>query len=117
MITHDLGVIAEVADQVAVMYAGQIVEYADTGAIFARPMHPYTRGLLRSIPRLDEGQQRLDIIPGMVPDARAFPLGCRFAPRCTLADDRCRAEEAPLVEIEPDHWVSCWKAEEASVEK
>ncbi|MBT6908119.1 MAG: ABC transporter ATP-binding protein, partial [Gemmatimonadetes bacterium] len=83
----------------------------------ARPMHPYTRGLLRSIPRLDEGQQRLDIIPGMVPDARAFPLGCRFAPRCTLADDRCRAEEAPLVEIEPDHWVSCWKAEEASVEK
>ena len=117
MITHDLGVIAEVADQVAVMYAGQIVEYADTGAIFARPMHPYTRGLLRSIPRLDEGQQRLDVIPGMVPGARAFPLGCRFAPRCTLADDRCRAEEAPLVEIEPDHWASCWKAEEASVEK
>ena len=117
MITHDLGVIAEVADQVAVMYAGQIVEYADTGAIFARPMHPYTRGLLRSIPRLDEGQQRLDIIPGMVPGARAFPLGCRFAPRCTLADDRCRAEEAPSVEIEPDHWASCWKAEEALVEK
>ena len=117
MITHDLGVIAEVADQVVVMYAGKIVEYADTGAIFARPMHPYTRGLLRSIPRLDEGQQRLDIIPGMVPGARAFPLGCRFAPRCTLADDRCRAEEAPLVEIESDHWASCWKAEEASVEK
>ena len=113
MITHDLGVIAEIADQVAVMYAGRIVEYANTGALFAQPIHPYTRGLLRSIPRLDEGQERLDIIPGMVPDARAFPAGCRFAPRCALADDRCRTEEAPLAKIESDHWVSCWKAEEA----
>ena len=112
MITHDLGVIAEIADQVAVMYAGQIVEYADTKVLFARPMHPYTRGLLRSIPRLHEAQKRLDIIPGMVPDARAFPSGCRFAPRCALADDRCRGEAPPLTEIEPEHLVSCWKAAE-----
>ena len=113
MITHDLGVIAETADQVAVMYAGQIVEYAATQALFARPQHPYTRGLLRSIPRLDDEQERLDIIPGVVPDARSFPQGCRFAPRCPLADAHCRAETPPLEEIEAGHWASCWKAGDA----
>jgi peptide/nickel transport system ATP-binding protein/oligopeptide transport system ATP-binding protein len=113
MITHDLGVIAETADRVAVMYAGRIVEYTETGVLFAQPMHPYTRGLMRSIPRLDEERERLEIIPGMVPDARAFPPGCRFAPRCPLADERCRGEEAPLEEVVAGHWVSCWKAEEA----
>ena len=113
MITHDLGVIAETADQVAVMYAGQIVEYAETQSLFTRPRHPYTRGLLRSIPRLDAEQERLDIIPGVVPDARAFPPGCRFAPRCPLADDHCRAEVPPLEEIEAGHWASCWKAGDA----
>ena len=113
MITHDLGVIAETADQVAVMYAGQIVEYAETQSLFARPRHPYTRGLLRSIPRLDDEQERLDIIPGVVPDARAFPPGCRFAPRCPLADAHCRAEAPSLEEIEPVHWASCWKAGDA----
>ena len=110
MITHDLGVIAETADQVAVMYAGQIVEYAETQALFTRPQHPYTRGLLRSIPQLDAAQERLDIIPGVVPDARAFPPGCRFAPRCPLADDHCRAEVPPLEEVETGHWAGCWKA-------
>ena len=80
MITHDLGVIAEAADQVAVMYAGQIVEYAETQSLFARPRHPYTRGLLRSIPRLDAEQERLDIIPGVVPDSRAFPTGVSLCP-------------------------------------
>ena len=113
MITHDLGVIAETADQVAVMYAGQIVEHAETQALFARPRHPYTRGLLRSIPRLDDEQERLDIIPGVVPDARSFPQGCRFAPRCPLADAHCRAETPPLEEIEAGHWASCWKAGDA----
>ncbi|MCY3788907.1 MAG: ABC transporter ATP-binding protein, partial [Gemmatimonadetes bacterium] len=113
MITHDLGVIAETADQVAVMYAGQIVEYAETQSLFARPRHPYTRGLLRSIPRLDAEQERLDIIPGVVPDSRAFPQGCRFAPRCPLADDHCRAEVPSLEEIEPAHWAGCWKAGDA----
>ena len=112
MITHDFGVIAETADQVAVMYAGQIVEHAATQALFARPRHPYTHGLLRSIPRLDDAQERLDIIPGMVPDARAFPSGCRFAPRCPLADARCRAETPRLEEVEAGHWASCWKAGE-----
>ena len=113
MITHDLGVIAETADQVAVMYAGQIVEYAETQALFTRPRHPYTRGLLRSIPRLDAEQERLDIIPGVVPDARVFPQGCRFAPRCPLADAHCRAEAPPLEEIEAGHWASCWKVGDA----
>ena len=113
MITHDLGVIAETADQVAVMYAGQIVEYAETQSLFTRPRHPYTRGLLRSIPQLDAEQERLDIIPGVVPDARAFPPGCRFAPRCPLADDHCRAEAPPLEEVEAGHWASCWKVEDA----
>ena len=113
MITHDLGVIAETADQVAVMYAGQIVEYAETQLLFTRPRHPYTRGLLRSIPRLDDEQERLDIIPGVVPDARAFPPGCRFAPRCPLADAHCRAEVPPLEEVEAGHWTSCWKAGDA----
>ncbi len=113
MITHDLGVIAETADQVAVMYAGQIVEYAETQSLFARPLHPYTRGLLRSIPRLEAEQERLDIIPGVVPDARTFPPGCRFAPRCPLADDHCRAEVPPLEEVEAGHWASCWKAGDA----
>ena len=113
MITHDLGVIAETADQVAVMYAGQIVEYAETQALFIRPQHPYTRGLLRSIPLLDAEQERLEIIPGVVPDARVFPPGCRFAPRCPLADDHCRAEAPPLEEIEAGHWASCWKARDA----
>ena len=112
MITHDFGVIAETADQVAVMYAGQIVEHAATQALFARPRHPYTHGLLRSIPRLDDAQERLDIIPGVVPDARAFPAGCRFAPRCPLADARCRAETPRLEEVEAGHWASCWKAGE-----
>ena len=110
MITHDLGVIAETADQVAVMYAGQIVEYAETQALFTRPRHPYTRGLLRSIPRLDAEQERLDIIPGVVPDSRSFPQGCRFAPRCPLADDHCRAEAPLLAEVESGHWAGCWKA-------
>jgi oligopeptide/dipeptide ABC transporter ATP-binding protein len=110
LITHDLGVVAEVADQVAVMYAGQIVEHASPAAIFARPLHPYTRGLLQSIPRLDQRRERLSIIPGMVPDARHFPAGCRFAPRCPLVEERCRQQAPALETLEPEHQVSCWKA-------
>ncbi len=113
MITHDLGVIAETADRVAVMYAGRIVEYASTAQLFAAPQHPYTRGLMQSVPRLDAQRPRLEIIPGMVPDARHFPKGCRFAPRCPLADEQCRAQEPPLAEIETGHRASCWKAEAA----
>ena len=113
LITHDLGVVAEVADEVAVMYAGQIVEHAVPAALFARPLHPYTRGLLQSIPRFDQRQERLAIIPGMVPDARHFPEGCRFAPRCPLAEERCRQQVPVLETLEPGHQVRCWKAGQA----
>ncbi len=109
MITHDLGVIAEVADRVAVMYAGQVVEYASTQDLFTNPQHPYTRGLMQSIPRLDEHRERLDIIAGIVPDAREFPDGCRFAPRCTLAEEGCRAASVELRELSDDHWGRCIK--------
>ena len=105
--------IAETADRVAVMYAGEIVEYTATAELFTRPRHPYTRGLMRSIPRLDAPRQRLEIIEGMVPDARHFPSGCRFAPRCPLADDHCRAQEPQLAEIGAGHKVRCWKADAA----
>ena len=109
LITHDLGVIAEMADRVAVMYAGKIVEYTTTDRLFANPLHPYTCGLMESIPRLDQPRERLAIIPGMVPDAREFPDGCRFAPRCPLAEETCRQQEPALEEGEEGHQVSCWK--------
>jgi peptide/nickel transport system ATP-binding protein/oligopeptide transport system ATP-binding protein len=111
LITHDLGVVAEVTDRTAVMYAGQIVEYAATAALFAAPLHPYTRGLMQSIPRLDRRRERLEIIPGTVPDPRHFPAGCRFAPRCPLAEDACRRQEQALELLAPGHWARCWKAE------
>jgi oligopeptide/dipeptide ABC transporter ATP-binding protein len=116
MITHDLGVIAEVADRVAVMYAGKIVETADVNGIFEQPRHPYTIGLLESIPKLHEKKEKLSVIPGTVPDATRFPEGCRFAPRCSRAQDVCRSEAPPLLtvedsEAEPEHAVACWFAE------
>jgi len=114
LITHDLGVIAEMADRVAVMYAGKIVEYAATEALFARPLHPYTRGLLQSVPRLDQVRDRLEIIPGMVPDAREFPEGCRFAPRCPLAEERCRQLEPVLEEQGEEYLTACWKVDVAA---
>ncbi len=110
MITHDLGVIAEVADRVAVMYAGQVVEYASTRDVFDHPQHPYTRGLMQSIPHLDGDRERLEIIAGIVPDAREFPAGCRFAPRCKLAEDRCRETEVELSTLSENHWGRCLKA-------
>ena len=111
LITHDMGVIAEAADRVAVMYAGKIVELAVSKQLFSRPLHPYTRGLLESIPRLEGGRERLEIIPGMVPDARAFPAGCRFAPRCPWVQVRCREELPVLNEVREGHWVACWETE------
>jgi oligopeptide/dipeptide ABC transporter ATP-binding protein len=115
LITHDLGVIAETADRVSVMYAGKVVEHAATDDLFKAPAHPYTRGLMASIPRLDTPTDRLEIISGMVPDATSFPEGCRFSPRCPLADDKCRAEEPSLESVSPGHSASCWKAETAKV--
>jgi peptide/nickel transport system ATP-binding protein/oligopeptide transport system ATP-binding protein len=110
IITHDLGVIAEVADQVLVMYAGQIVESADVADLFADPQHPYTIGLLGSIPRLDVDRNRLATIEGTVPSPNNQPKGCRFAPRCPFADHRCREAPPPLRAIAPGHLVACWKA-------
>jgi peptide/nickel transport system ATP-binding protein len=110
IITHDLGVIAEVADDVLVMYAGKIVEQAPVDALFADPQHPYTIGLLGSIPRLDVERERLATIEGTVPSPNQQPKGCRFAPRCPFADRRCHAEPPPLRQLGTDHLVACWKA-------
>jgi peptide/nickel transport system ATP-binding protein len=110
LIAHDLGVIAETADRVAVMYAGLIVEEADVRTIFKNPVHPYTQGLLRSIPRIDEEQRphRLMEIPGRVPNLFCLPRGCLFIDRCPVVIDRCRSEVPELVEIDKGHFVRCW---------
>ena len=111
LITHDLGVVAETTDRAAVMYAGGIVESTATELLFADPLHPYTKGLIRSIPDLETDQKRLDIIPGTVPDVRRLPVGCRFQSRCPLVDEHCREAAPPLVEITEDHLIACWKAD------
>jgi oligopeptide/dipeptide ABC transporter ATP-binding protein len=111
LITHDLGVVAETTDRAAVMYAGSIVESAVTDTLFADPRHPYTQGLIRSIPDLDTVQDRLEIIPGTVPDLRRLPVGCRFQSRCPLVDDHCREVAPPLVEIQQGHMAACWKTD------
>ncbi len=107
LITHDLGVVAETAHRVVVMYAGKVVEQAPVEALFAEPQHPYTLGLMRSLPRPHGEAARLVPIEGNVPDARHMPTGCRFHPRCPKAQDRCRAEEPPL-EGEGGRLVACW---------
>ncbi|QTM00021.1 ATP-binding cassette domain-containing protein [Iocasia frigidifontis] len=108
MITHDLGVIAEVSDRVAVMYAGKVVEYTDVNTIFANPQHPYTWGLLNSVPRLDKKVARLTTIPGIVPSPYDFPEGCKYNTRCPLADDKCLAAEPEMRVTEDGHQVRCW---------
>jgi peptide/nickel transport system ATP-binding protein len=110
LITHDLGVIAEVADEVAVMYAGRIVERATVHALFAEPQHPYTIGLLGSIPQMHLRQDRLAAIEGQVPTAMSQVRGCRFHPRCPFAVERCRESEPPLLDIAPNHAAACWRA-------
>ena len=112
MITHDLGVIADIADRVMVMYAGKAVESATCTQIFDNPMHPYTRGLLGSVPVLGAkvpGKRiRLNEIPGMVPSLSALPRGCAFAPRCPLAEEVCQSKIPPFTESGSGHWVRCW---------
>ncbi len=110
LITHDLGVIAEVADEVAVMYSGRIVERAPVAALFAQPQHPYTIGLLGSIPQLHIEQDRLATIEGQVPNAYTPVTGCRFHPRCPFKVDRCVREEPPLVPVVAGHDAACWRA-------
>jgi peptide/nickel transport system ATP-binding protein len=110
LITHDLGVVAEVCDEVAVMYAGQIVERAPVGVLFEEPQHPYTLGLMGSIPRLDHRAERLATIEGALPDMTAPPTACRFAPRCPFVEERCTAAPPPVVAIGPGHWSRCIRA-------
>jgi oligopeptide/dipeptide ABC transporter ATP-binding protein len=117
LITHSLGVVAETAQRVVVMYAGRKVEEAAVGELFDKPMHPYTVGLMNSVPRLAEAAQtepgriRLTEIPGIVPSLLNLPQGCTFAPRCTYATDQCRAAYPPLEQKRPGHWVSCWETD------
>ncbi|HEX7438477.1 MAG TPA: ABC transporter ATP-binding protein [Caldimonas sp.] len=110
LITHDLGVVAEVADEVVVMYAGRVVERAPVAVLFEAPQHPYTVGLLGSIPRLDADQERLASIDGQVPSPLNPPQGCSFAPRCPFADAHCHAVAPVLLEVGAGHVAACWKA-------
>ena len=117
LITHAMGVVAEVAQRVVVMYAGKVVEVAGVDRLFSNPAHPYTQGLIRSIPRIDLAavrKQRLETIAGSVPKLIDPPVGCRFAPRCRLAIDECSRAQPPLREIEPGHKVACIRAGEAA---
>ncbi|MDO5417725.1 MAG: ABC transporter ATP-binding protein [Lachnospiraceae bacterium] len=110
-ITHDLGVVAEICDEVAVMYCGRVVEKAEVKALFANPSHPYTRGLLGSIPKLGEEVEELEAIPGNVPNPKYMPKGCKFAPRCSYASDKCREEEPEFTDLGGGHLCRCWLCE------
>jgi peptide/nickel transport system ATP-binding protein len=110
LISHDLGVIGEICDEVAVMYAGEIVERAPAAALFEQPEHPYTVGLLGSIPRLDRQTDELAAIKGMVPEMSALADNCRFSPRCPFADERCRTERPPIITFEGGRWSRCFYA-------
>ena len=110
-ITHDLGVVAEVCDDVVVMYSGRVVEKGDVRSIFASPSHPYTKGLLASIPKLGECAAELESIPGNVPNPKYMPQGCKFAPRCSCAFDKCREEEPGFYDVGEGHMSRCWLCE------
>ncbi|MOA17396.1 Oligopeptide transport ATP-binding protein OppD [compost metagenome] len=112
LITHDLGVVAEMADRVVVMYAGEVVEEATVFELFENPGHPYTAGLLGSLPHLNEQRHRLDAIPGSVPHLLSLPTGCPFHPRCPYADEQCAVVKPRLEEKAEGHFVSCLKAGE-----
>jgi oligopeptide/dipeptide ABC transporter ATP-binding protein len=114
-ITHDLGVIAELAHKVAVMYASKVVESSPVEALFAKPRHPYTRGLFKSLPHASQGKARLDTIQGVVPNPLDFPPGCKFHPRCPHAIEDCKSIEPKLVEVEPGHTVACIRVERGEI--
>ena len=115
LITHDLGVVAEVCTRVVVMYLGQVVEEADVKSLFTRPLHPYTQGLMKSIPQLDcDRSKPLHVIEGTVPSLHHIPEGCRFAPRCPFADDLCRSKMPPLEQYGSGQKARCWHAETIS---
>jgi len=111
LITHDFGIIAETAQRVIVMYTGQIIEQADISVIFQHPSHPYTKGLLDSVPKFivdASPKQKLPTIPGMIPDMLHLPTGCKFSPRCTHQNALCEQVEPPLIKISENHWTRCW---------
>ena len=108
LITHDLGVVAQIAENVMVMYAGQAVEYADVKSIFKEPLHPYTKGLLKSLPVLGEEKDELYSIKGNIPSPKDYPQGCRFSPRCDQACEKCRKEPPPLTVLPDGRKVRCW---------
>ena len=112
IITHNMGVVAEICDYVYVMYAGKIMEQAETFELFDQTMHPYTKGLLDSIPRIGQNAERLHTIPGVVPNLLHLPQGCPFSNRCEYATDHCRTEKAQLHPVAPDHQVRCFRCEE-----
>ena len=116
LITHDLGVVADMAQKVLVMYAGKVVEYADTIDIFSRPLHPYTEGLLKSIPRLNQSVEKLHVIDGMVPSLSQMPKGCRFCPRCEYATKYCRENEPPMLVCD-NRKVRCWRYKERQTQE
>jgi oligopeptide/dipeptide ABC transporter ATP-binding protein len=111
LITHDLAVVAETADVVGVMYASKLAELTDVSTLYDKPLHPYTQGLFRSLPRLGEKKERLETISGNVPNPLAFPSGCKFHPRCPVGCklQKCQTEEPQLREVTPKHWVACWE--------
>jgi oligopeptide transport system ATP-binding protein len=117
LITHDLGVVAEMAERVVVMYAGKVVEEGDVISIFKNPIHPYTEGLLSSIPRLDLDADRLHVIEGVVPNPLHMPVGCRFNPRCPYAKDICREQQPPLEQVATGRYVACFVAAERIAER
>jgi peptide/nickel transport system ATP-binding protein len=115
MITHDLGVVAEMCDRVVVMYAGKVVEEADVYTIFENPKHPYTKGLLESVPKLGQKTQRLDSIPGNVPTPGNMPDGCKFAPRCSKVMDICKKQDPELTMVNQNHTCRCWLYQDSGV--
>jgi len=108
-ISHDISLVSEVADRMAVMYAGQVVEVGDVLSIFDEPLHPYTKALLEAIPNIELADQKLVYIPGSPPDLVSPPPGCRFHPRCPFATDKCKVEEPEMIEVRPGRWVKCFR--------
>jgi peptide/nickel transport system ATP-binding protein len=107
LITHDLGIVADICDKVAIMYAGRVVEYADKRALYSNPVHPDTIGLFNSVPDLDEDKEVLNTIPGLMPDPMDLPTGCTFHPRCTYAVDQCSQTKPVMIDVGNGHFVAC----------
>ena len=112
LVSHDLGVIAEMADRIAVMYAGAVMEYGPASTVFDDSRNPYTRGLMRSLPYHQKRKARFQVIPGQIPDPLNLPKGCPFNPRCDMVIDRCRDIKPELEEVSPGHWSKCHRSKE-----